>query len=103
MAEPDDKPKSLSVYDMIVAMIDQTAAVAWSKLGLQPDMITGQISQDLAEAKIAIDLTTHLATFVEPQLDEEDKREIHNLIRNLRLNYVQKSKEVSDDSPQGDS
>ena len=93
-SETQNKPATpISVYDVVVAMVDQMAALAWQKLGLQPDMLTGQISQNLEEAKIAIDLTTHLSTFVEPRLDEDDKRELHNLIRNLRLNYVQKAKD----------
>jgi len=92
--QTENKPANpISVYDVVVAMTDQMAALAWQKLGLQPDMLTGQISANLEEAKVAIDLTTHLATFVEPRLEEDDQRELHNLIRNLRLNYVQKAKE----------
>lgn len=83
----------LSIYDFIAAMTDQTAAIAWQKLGLQHDLMTGQIHQDLEEAKVAIDLTTHLASFIEPRLDEEDKRDLHNLIRNLRINYVERGKQ----------
>ncbi len=94
MAEQDDQsPKSVSVYDVVVAMVDQMSAIAWRKLGLQPDFMTGKIEINLEEAKVAIDLTTHLATFIEPRLDEDDKREIHNLVRNLRINYVEKAKE----------
>jgi len=90
----ENKPTTpVSIYDVIIAMVDQTAALSWQKLGLQPDMLTGQIAQNLEEAKVAIDLTTLLSTFVEPRLDEDDKRELHNLIRNLRLNYVQKAKD----------
>ena len=48
----------------------------------------------MEEAKVAIDLTSHLASFVQPRLDEEDKRQLHNLIRDLRINYVEKSKET---------
>lgn len=84
----------LSVYTVIVAMTDQMASVAWQKLGLQPDPITGTIQKDLEEAKVAIDLATHLASFVEPKLDAEDKRQMHNLIRDLRINYVEKMKEA---------
>lgn len=85
--------KSLSVYDVVVAMVDQMAAIAWQKLGLQPDFMTHKIEKNIEEAKVAIDLVQHLATFVEPKLDEEDKRAMFNLVRDLRLNYVEKSKE----------
>jgi len=85
-------PEPVSVYAVIMTMVDTMAAIAWSKLGLQPDLATGQLAADLDEAKVAIDLTTHLASFIEPQLDEEDKRRIHGLVRDLRMNYVEKSK-----------
>jgi hypothetical protein len=91
-----DPNEPLSVYSVIIAMVEQMSTIAWQKLGLQPDMITGKIVQDLEQAKVAIDLTTHLAGFVEPQLDDDDKRQIHGLIRDLRLNYVQQTKESND-------
>ncbi len=83
----------LSVYPVIMVMVDQMASIAWQKLGLQPDPVTGKLHKDLAEAKIAIDVTAGLAGFIEPQLDEEDKRRIHSLIRDLRINYVEHTKE----------
>lgn len=88
-----EPPGKISVYDVITMMVDQMSAIAWSKLGLQPDMLTGKFEQDLVEAKVAIDLVSHLAGFIEPRLDEEDKRRIHSLVRDLRINYVEKSKE----------
>jgi len=83
----------VNVYDVIMFMTDQMTALAWQKLGLQPDMVTGQIAKDLEQAKVAIDLTTHLASFIEPRLDEESKRRMHNIVRDLRINYVEKAKE----------
>jgi hypothetical protein len=92
--EEQQLPKEpISVYDFVTVMVDQMAALAWQKLGLQPDLVTGQIATDLEEAKVAIDLTSHLASFIQPRLDEEDKRRIHGLIRDLRINYVEKTKE----------
>lgn len=81
----------LDVNQVIVVWIEQMATIAWSKLGLQPDLGNGQIAKDLKQAKIAIDLTTHLSTFIEPDLDEDDKKRIHSLIRDLRLNFVQQN------------
>ncbi len=82
----------LDVYQMITMMVDQMAAVAWTKMGLQPDFVTGKVeAPDLDQAKVAIDLTTHMSTFIEPKLEEDDKRRIHALIRDLRMNWVQRS------------
>lgn len=86
-------PESVDVYTIIVTMVDTMATIAWMKLGLQPDMASGRLEKDLEQAKVAIDLTTHLASFVEPQLDDEDKRRIHGLVRDLRMNFVEKSKD----------
>lgn len=86
-------PEPVSVYAVIMTMVDTMATIAWSKLGLQPDLATGRIEKDMEEAKVAIDLTTHLASFIEPQLDEDDKRRIHGLVRDLRMNFVEKTKE----------
>lgn len=99
MSETHDSPENepagpLSVFTVLTFMVDQMAAIAWQKLGLQPDMVTGQILADLPEAKIAIDVTSHLASFIEPKLEEEDRRRVHSLVRDLRMNYVQKAKET---------
>ncbi|MFY9234924.1 MAG: DUF1844 domain-containing protein [Fimbriimonadaceae bacterium] len=88
----DETSKPGSVYDFIAGMVDAMAAIAWQKLGLHRDMMTGNIEKDLAEAKVAIDLTAHLATFIYPRLDAEDKRVLENLVKDLRLNYVQQNK-----------
>lgn len=92
---PSAPTEPVGVYTVIMATVEQMAAVAWQKLGLQPDFLTGKIHKDLSEAKVAIDITTHLASFLEPKLDEEDKRRLHNLIRDLRTNFVQQSKETA--------
>lgn len=81
--------KPLDVYHMIMVMVEQMSSVAWQKLGLQPDLVTGAIHKDIEQARVAIDVTAGLAGFLEPQLDEEDKRRIHSLIRDLKINYVQ--------------
>lgn len=88
-----EEPKPIGVYDLLAVMLDQCGSVAWQKLGLQPDPITGKIEKDLAEAKIAIDVCAYLSDQLEATLDDDDRREVHNLVRNLRLNYVEKTKD----------
>jgi len=94
--QPQDMPtEPINVYDFLTVIVDQMAAIAWSKLGLQPDPICGKVAKDIDQAKVAIDVTTHLSTFILPRLeDENDKRRLHNLIRDLRLNYVEKAAET---------
>jgi len=93
-AESNAAPTPASVYDHIVMMLEQMTAVSWQKLGLQPDTMTGRIESNLAEARVAIDLAGHLSSLLEPQLDEEDKRRVQGMVRDLRVNFVQKNKEV---------
>ncbi len=85
----------ISVYDVVAIMAEQMASIAWQKLGLHPDPITNTIAADLGEAKVAIDVVTYLSEQMESKLDEEDRRELHNLVRNLRLNYVEKSRSLT--------
>lgn len=91
----NETPKSVSVHELIMVATDQIASVAWSKLGLHPDPISGQISTDLEEAKVAIDVVAYLASVLEPKLSPEDKREMQNLVSNLRLNFVEKSRNAN--------
>lgn len=96
MADQNQEPKGpVSVYQLVTVVLENFTEVAWGKLGLHPDILTGQIETDLVEAKVAIDIVGHLADTLEPQLDDEDKRRIQGMVRDLRLNYVQKSKEVA--------
>ncbi len=96
MADQDPTPPSTppSVYDHIAVIIQQMAHVCWQKLGLQPDSVTGKIEQNLGEAKVAIDVVARLTEILEPQLDADDRRQINSILRDLRINFVQKSTEA---------
>ena len=79
-----------TVFDHIAILLDQMAGVAWQKLGLQPDMVTGLIEPNLEQARVAIDVVSFLAGKLESQLDEDDQRQIQSLVRDLKINFVQK-------------
>jgi|CXWL01.1.fsa_nt_gi hypothetical protein len=81
----------IDVFAALAIMAEQLAGMAWQRMGLQHDMITGKIERDLSQAKAAIDASAALAGLLEPHLDESDKRTMQNLIRDLRMNYVQQS------------
>lgn len=81
----------IDVYAVLAVFVDQLASIAWQKLGLQHDPITGKLEQDIDQAKVAIDATAGLVLHLEGQLDDEDKRRIHSLLRDLKVNYVQRS------------
>ena len=88
-----EEGRPLDEYDVIAIAHNQFAGIDWQKLGLQPDPMNNQIDLDLGQAKIAIDIAENLSDHLEGSLDDDDRRELHILIRNLRLNYVQKAKD----------
>lgn len=96
MTEGQNPPNSserepLDVHQLLLVMIEQTTEVAWQKLGLRPDAMTGKIVRDVEQARVAIDATSALAALIEPKLDEEDKRHLQSMLRDLKINYVQHS------------
>lgn len=88
MSEEEKIP--IDIYDFVTVMADQSAEIAWIKLGLRPDPMTGDFTKDVAQAKVAIDLLAHLSAIMDPRLDDADRRELQNMVSSLRLNYVQK-------------
>jgi len=88
MSEPTREAPT--VFDHVAVLLDQMAGVAWQKLGLQPDMVTGQIEPNLDQARVAIDVVSFLAGKLEDQLDEDDRRHVQSLVRDLKINFVQK-------------
>lgn len=94
MSDQETPKGPLDVYEMLAIIVEQLASVSWQKLGLQPDIMTGQIHQDLVQARTAIDATAKLAEVLESNLDDEDKRRVNGMVRDLRINWVEKNKEV---------
>lgn len=90
MSEDIQERSAPTIYDHLAVLLDQMSGVAWQKLGLQPDMVTGKIEPDLSQARVAIDVVAYLASQLESQLDEEDRKHLHSLVRDLKVNYVQK-------------
>ena len=88
--ETDRQP--VDVYGVLAMTIEQFSALAWQKMGLQPDYVTGKIEKDLGQCKVAVDATVALVALLETQLDESDLRQMHNLVRDLRMNFVEHSK-----------
>lgn len=82
----------VDVFETVAHMMDIFASLAWQKLGLQPDIATGKITPDMKQAKAAIDATAALAAIIEPELDDAtERRNVQNLVRDLRVNFVEKS------------
>jgi hypothetical protein len=70
-------------------VMEQLSQLAWVKMGLQPDPVAGRIVKDLDQARLAIDATADLCARIEPHLDDDDRRRVQNLLRDLRVNFTQ--------------
>ncbi|RYG25838.1 DUF1844 domain-containing protein [bacterium] len=91
--EKEEQGQALDVFEHAAQSLDVWAAIAWSKLGLSPDIMDGTIGMDLAQAKAAIDIAAAFAGVLETHLDADDRRRVQGLVRDLRINFVQKSTE----------
>lgn len=80
-----------SVETILAVMVEQLASVAWQRLGLQADPFTGKTERDLDQARQAIDAVSAIAPILSSGLDEDDRRQIANLVNDLRANFVNQS------------
>ncbi|MCL6623581.1 MAG: DUF1844 domain-containing protein [Fimbriimonadales bacterium] len=87
-----EKPLApLDVYLLISGSLEQFAALAWQKMGLHPDPLTGEVHRDLPQAKLAIDFVARFIEALEPQANDVERRRLQNLLSDLRINFVKQS------------
>ena len=79
---------------LFVWFISMLSGKAWEYLGLIMNPETKEINKDLKKAKIAIDTVVFLYDQIKDDLNPEDFRRIENLLANLRMNYVEKLREL---------
>lgn len=83
----------LGVPDILRMSLNMLNEKAWIHMGLIPDPLTGQLDRDLTQARLAIDALADLAKHLEPHSEGAEKREIQVMVSNLRINYVQQSRQ----------
>ena len=71
---------------------------AWEYLGLMMNPETKELNQDLRQAKIAIDSIEFLLEQIKDKLEVDDKKQLENILANLQMNYVEKTKEKRKDN-----
>ena len=79
---------------LFVWFISMLSGKAWEYLGLIMNPDTKEINKDLKKAKIAIDTVAFLYDQIRDDLNPEDFKRIENMLANLRMNYVEKLKEL---------
>ena len=93
--EPDLRQVLLpsDVYTLSQFTISLLGNAAWQHLGLVADPQTGELKKDLTQAQLSIDIISFLFDKIKDKLEKEQEREIRNLLTNLTMNYMEKSKE----------
>lgn len=90
-------PHMLPMDTLFIWFIGILNSKAWEYLGLLMNPETKEIKQDLAKAKISIDCIEYLLKQIKDNLDIKDRRQIEDLLANLRMNYVEKINENKKD------
>lgn len=77
-----------TVDDAAQAAIGHFTRLAWENMGLVPGVRSKEIREDLAEARRAVDAVDFLARMLEGRLTGVQKRELDNIVSDLKINVV---------------
>ncbi|MHB0912134.1 MAG: DUF1844 domain-containing protein [Armatimonadota bacterium] len=81
----------VDVQSLLKSFIGILGMHAWQWLGLVKNPMTGELTKDLEQAKIAIDSMAALLKELEGKLSPEEEREFKAALGDLRINFVQQS------------
>lgn len=90
-AADEGPPPEITVYGLLRMSIGMYAEQAWIHMGVRMDPSKQRTEQNLPLAKVAVDTVAFLVEQLQPDLTPEEKREVDQLVANLRINYVQRS------------
>jgi len=83
--------QALDVYDTLRFMVSLLIQQAWVSLGIQKAPGAEEVKQDLPQAKVAIDTLEFVIAKLEPDLEPQEKAELHSVLSNLQINYVKRA------------
>jgi hypothetical protein len=90
-AEPtDEQLPEITVYSLLRMSIGMYIEQAWVHLGVRMDPTRNRVEQNLPCAKVAIDTVEFMARQLQPDLDENERKDLDLALANLRMNYVQR-------------
>jgi hypothetical protein len=89
--EPKEELEAVSVFAAVYYSIQAFSSLAFQRMGLHADEVTGQVEKDMKQAKVAVDTALFLCDQMMLELDEEGKRELQALMSDLRLNYAKQA------------
>ena len=82
----------ITVSGVLQFTMASLSQMAWQNMGLLAGPSTGKLERKLPEARMAIDGFAALLPVISSELQDRDKRELHTLLSNLRLNYLEQQK-----------
>lgn len=95
-AEPEEVDAGMPALEVTVQgvlrfAIEMLSNRAWVSMGLMPNPMTGKMERDLNEARRAIDVLGDLARHAEAEAEPEEKRDLRNMMQDLRVNFLRQS------------
>ena len=93
-SEGDDEESSEipDVRSVLALFMGELRNLAWLRMGLVANPMTGEIEKDLAQAQLAINTVGFLADQLEPHVAPEERLPLKAMVSDLRLNFVEQSK-----------
>lgn len=85
-----DRP-DINVYSLLRMSIGMYTEQAWIHMGVRMDPNKQTTETNLRLAQVAIDTVAFIAEKLQPDLDDVEKREIEQVLANLRINFVQRA------------
>jgi hypothetical protein len=90
-AGDDPQMGPTNAVDLVQMCLGMLNEIAWVKMGLVPDPMTGQIGADLNQARLAIDCAGDLVHRLETHVDGRTRRDLDVMVQNLKMNFVRRS------------
>jgi len=87
----DEKNKSQEMFFLQLILMFQTAAL--QQMGKLMNPLTQKVEKDLEQAKFSIDILGMLEEKTTGNLSEEEKKFLDHVLYELRMNYLDESKE----------
>ncbi|HEU5300054.1 MAG TPA: DUF1844 domain-containing protein [bacterium] len=90
---PSEEPERVPLHapDLLRWCVSLLATSAWQAMGLIPDPATNMVERRLDDARLAIDAAASLIDHLRPRAADAERRELENLLANLRLNFVEQT------------
>lgn len=80
------------VHTILAMFLGELRNLAWIRMGLVANPLSGVVERDLGQAKVAIDTAAFIAAQLEPVVPAEERLPLRALVSDLRLNFVEQSK-----------